>query len=539
MNNDYNFDPVTGQSIQQPQQPIQQPQQQVQQQPFNYQQQPVQPQVNVTTMQQPKKTNKRIIMALILIIFAIVAGIGSFVFFKFFKNGASVVNLNSIFDPKKPIIIKNNGKYGYITSEGKTMIEPKYNKADNFAGDYAVVNVDNTGTEFYSKTIYQLIDKKGDVKLSTDDYSKPQYYSDYDVWLVGCVLYDSNLKKISPEGATVDYIKYGYFQYVDINKNESGIMTYKGKKVFAIQATSLYTSISANEYNSDDLYACVSVYGTADIKKKLIVSLKTGDILFTLEDDGYYIANDDNGIFYYYNMSLADGFKDRKFLFFINGKLAYQPTDKVDGLTIYDYQKQILEIDYGYNYAELGKSERWYYYDVKNKKMLDAKPNSSTTLEDLQLGLLEKQYGFKEYSSSDKYGLMSGDKVVVPAEYDDIKYLEVSLFNYMKSKGRSLFLLEKDDSLILYDLKSSKAITTFNHSFVTSYDDSTFIKVGIHAENNYTTTGYKIYNLLSNKSMDFNLGDTVSIGSNYVTVEKNDKTVYYNTDFKQIYSTAN
>ena len=39
--------------------------------------------------------------------------------------------------------------------------------------------------------------------------------------------------------------------------------------------------------------------------------------------------------------------------------------------------------------------------------------------------------------------------------------------------------------------------------------------------------------------MDFNLGDTVSIGSNYVTVEKNDKTVYYNTDFKQIYSTAN
>lgn len=88
-------------------------------------------------------------------------------------------------------------------------------------------------------------------------------------------------------------------------------------------------------------------------------------------------------------------------------------------------------------------------------------------------------------------------------------------------------------------MKSSKAITTFNHSFVTSYDNSTFIKVGIHAENNYTTTGYKIYNLLSNKSMDFNLGDTISIGSNYVTVEKNDKTVYYNTDFKQIYSTAN
>lgn len=216
-------------------------------------------------------------------------------------------------------------------------------------------------------------------------------------------------------------------------------MTYKGKKVFAIQATSLYISISANEYNDDDLYACVSVYGAADIKKKLIVSLKTGDILFTLEDDGYYIANDDNGIFYYYNMSLADGFKDRKFLFFINGKLAYQPTDKVDDLTIYDYQKQILEIDYGYNYTELGKNQRWYYYDVGNKKMLDAKPNSSTTLEDLQLGLLEKQYGFKEYSSSDKYGLMSGDKVVVPAEYDDIKYLEVSLFNYMKSKGKSLF----------------------------------------------------------------------------------------------------
>ena len=53
---------------------------------------------------------------------------------------------------------------------------------------------------------------------------------------------------------------------------------------------------------------------------------------------------------------------------------------------------------------------------------------------------------------------MSGDKVIVPCEYDDIEYLDINLFNYMKSKGKELVLLEKDRKLVLYNIKNSKYI---------------------------------------------------------------------------------
>ena len=44
-----------------------------------------------------------------------------------------------------------------------------------------------------------------------------------------------------------------------------------------------------------------------------------------------------------------------------------------------------------------------------------------------------------------------------------------------------------------------------------------------------------IYNLLSGKSMTFESNDDINIGSNYITIEKDNKITYYNTKFKQIY----
>ena len=485
--------------------------------------------VNYSNKLNNKNNSKKIMLILLVLI---LIGIGIFIFFKFFRDSNSTVDLNSIFDPNKPIVVKNDGKYGYITSEGKTMIEPQYKSANDFYGNYAIVSIDNPDTSAYNKTLYQIIDKKGNVKLTSDSYSGPKYYATYDIWVVDGVLYDSNLNRMLSEGINVEYIDYEYFEYTDSVKNESGIMTYKGKKIFTMPGTFISADISENEYNQEDLYASVKTY--SDPEKEVVISLKTGDILFTSEDaENYYISEEDNGIFYYYNHTLDDGYKNRKYLFFINNKLAYQTTEVVDDVEVYDYQNQILEIDYGYNYETLGKTQRRYYYDVKNKKMLTEKPSSSTT--NLELDLIEQAYGFKEYSNSGKYGLMSGNKVIVPCEYDDIEYLDINVFNYMKSKGKELVLLEKDKTLVLYNLKNSKTITTFNSSYIYDYDDSTFIKFSLYAEDGYATTGYTVYNLLSGKSMNFEKNDEISIGSNYVTHKKDGKTTYYNTDFKQIY----
>lgn len=470
------------------------------------------------------KGKKTILIVLVLLI---LVGVVGFFIFKIFGSNKNVANLNSIFDPKKPIVVKNNEKYGYITSDGKTMIEPQYNSAGDFYGDYALVSVDNPNKDSYNKTLYEIIDKKGNVKLTSESYYGTKYYSEYDLWVVDDVLYDSKLNKVLGEGTAVEYISNGYFIYTDSLKNESGIVNYKGKKVFTIPDLSIGVDISANNYNEDDLYATVRAYST---KKEMIVSLKTGDILFTSENADNYIYEKSNGIFYYYDYVTDNESKERKYLFFINNKLAYQTTEVVDEVSVYDYKNQILKIDYGSDYEKLGKSKRNYYYDVKNKKMLDEEPSGSTSSVDI----LEQSYGFKEYSVSGKYGIMSGDKVIVPCEYNDIEYLKINLFNYMKSKGKELVLLEKDKKLVLYNIKNSKSITTFDSNYVSSYDDSTFIRINLYGEDSYIKE-YKIYNLLTGKSMDFDKSDEISIGSNYVTITKDGKTTYYNTEFKQIY----
>lgn len=488
-------------------------------------------QTNVSTKNK-KGVKKSILIVLALVI---VIGIGVFFLLKGFENGKSNVNLNAIFDPNKPIVVKNNGKYGYITSEGKTMIDPQYNSANDFYGDFAVVSIDNPDTNAYNETLYQIIDKKGNVKLKSDSYSGPKYYATYDLWVVDDILYDSKLNKVLAEGIEVSYISDGYFEYSDSAKNESGIITHKGKKIFTMPGTSVSAYISENEYTDEDLYASVKTY--SDPKKEVVISLKTGDVLFTSEDaESYYISKEEDGIFIYYNhKDDTNGYRNRKYLFFANNKLAYQTNEVVDDVEVLDYKNQILEIDYGYDYEALGKTQRRYYYDAKNKKMLEQKPSTSTSIEDLEIDIIEQTYGFKKYSSSGKYGIMSRDKVIVPCEYDDIEYLDSNVFSYMKSKGKELVLLEKDKKLVLYNLKNSKSITTFHTSYIYDYDDSTFIKASLYAEDGYTTTGYIVYNLLSGKSMAFGKNDDISIGSNYVTIKRDGKKTYYNTDLKQIY----
>ena len=510
--NNYNFDPITGQPIQS-------------QKNENYTELSVQPRT--------QKKNKKIIILTILILFTI-AGLGVLTYFKFLGTNSTKTDLNIIFDPNKPIVINNNGKYGYITSEGKILIEPQYKTANEFYGDYAVVSVETPEASNYNNIQYQIIDKNGNVKLTSDSYKEPQYYSNYDVWVIDETLYDSNLNKVFPEEIKVEYIGYEYFKYRNPVKNEAGIMTYNGKKIFTMPVTSVYVDISANEYNKEDLYASVKTYGDPD--REVIISLKTGDILFTSEDaESFYISEDENGIFHYYNHTLDDGYENRKYLFFIDNKLAYETTETVDRIEVYDYQNQILEIEYDYDYETLGKSQRIYYYDVKNKKMLESIPESSVTLEDLELDLIEQTYGFKEYSIDAKYGIKSGEKVIVPCEYDDIEYFDKNIFNYMKSMGKELVLLRKNSKSILYNMTESKAITTFDSGYIYKYDYTTFINLKTYNEDMYTIKGYTIYNLLSDKSMDFDSESEITIGSNYIIVTKDNKKTYYNTDFKQIY----
>lgn len=472
--------------------------------------------------------NKKIIL-IVLAVIIVALGVIAFFYFRGRSNSGETMNLNAIFDPEKPIVIKKENKYGYITSDGEVMIEPQYNSASDFYGDYAIVMVDKPAeSTFYGEEIYQVIDRKGNVKASAESYSSPEYVSEYDIWIINGVLYNSKLKPITKEGISVIYESNGYLTYTDVINSNSGIMNYKGKTVFSWALSTISADICDSEY-TDELYAIVNSY--SDTEVEAVISLKTGDTLYSLENpDKYNLSSEKDGIFYLYN---TDNYEDKTWLYFDDNKLVYQTTEKIDDLYFYDYDNQILQLDYGYWHENAGKSERYYYYDVEDKKLLTNKPEKSAE-SDKELDLMELVYGYKEFSSNGKYGLIANDKIVLPCEYESINFVGEALFNYMKEEyNQELILLERDDKTMLMDLNSQKALTTFDSTYVYDSARSTFLKASIYED--WTTTGYVIYNVISGKSMTVDVNDTYSINSNYITITKDNKKTYYNTKLEEIY----
>ena len=81
-----------------------------------------------------QKNNK---LKIVLIAVSIIVLLGiSFLILK--KSKKSNFNY-AIFDQNKPIIIKKDGKYGYINTSGKVIVEPQYEDVRDFNGNYAIV----------------------------------------------------------------------------------------------------------------------------------------------------------------------------------------------------------------------------------------------------------------------------------------------------------------------------------------------------------------------------------------------------------------
>ena len=463
-----------------------------------------------------------------IVVVVVLLAIIIFVLLKLNKNGSNDESLNAIFDPNKPILIEKNNKYGYITSDGKEMIEPKYADASDFYGDYAIIKIENTDSKSDNEYIYQIIDKKGNVKIEKIS-SSPKYYAEYNVWLIDSALYDSKLNLISNKDSRIDYVAEGYFSFENHTENKSGIIDSKGKEIFSFEGDYIYVDMESTSLTEDDYYVRVTSHD-----KDLVLSLKTKKVVYTIEDpEKYHLYAEDDNIFKVYDSKTSDKVKS---IYFQDGKKVYEADSDVYELSVYDYESQILKIDYGYNYKKLGKTSRYAYYDIKNKKVTEEVPSTKQDTED-EISLMELTYGYKEYSCSSKEGLMKDEEVVIPCEYDEIEFLEAPLYSYMNSsKGQKLVLLEKDDKTILMDLNNKKTITTFDSTYVTDDDDTTFLKIYEYSDNGYTKKNQIIYNLITGKSMTFKSNDNIKIYSNYIVVTEDNQKIYYNTKLEKIYT---
>ena len=471
---------------------------------------------NQTESQKTKKSIKNIILIVVTVIVLLVILLSS-IFFMIGCKNSNTKDLGLIFDEDKLIPVKVNDLYGYISPKnGKMVIEPNFKTANAFYGNYASVSYLEDGS-----TKYGIIDKSGKIKLSSDYSSGVKIISEYGLVIVDNTLYNKNLKPLTDENTYVSYKDFGYSYYIKSDKNgkntECGIFNQNGKKVYSYKFKNSENSFSC--YVSEASESLGEVYAVTNIDntKYAIINLKNGKVVYNYSDK--YISADDDNIFRIKSKDDTDG--PTTTLCIAKNKIVYETTDNVD-VSYYDYEKQILEI---YD-SSASYSNRYSYYDLKNKSTLSEKPEKSSN------DSLASLIGYSSFSNNGKYGIMKDDKVILPCEYSDIEFLSPTTFNYLKDKKhQELILAKKDNEFSLINLQNKKTITSFKTSSVTTSSTSTFIKGKLKDSGEYF-----VYNMSTGKIATFDSSSTVSVYSNYITVSKDNTLTYYNTNLKNIYT---
>lgn len=413
-----------------------------------------------------------------------------------------------VFDQNRPIKIYEDGKYGYINTSGKVIIEPKYTTANDFYGNYAKV-YEVVNTEDGEKEICEIIDKKGNVKaISETSYCNITYNQEYHIYIINDQLYDGNLKKLSSDDKIVNYKDYGYLTWISETKKTVGIMNSTGKVIYTFKYNNDYPGFNLTVKSvNDTLNEKYCVVYVDDMYA--IINCDTGKIIVDFSSD--YISNKGDNIFEQNDIQI----------FINNNKIVYSgESDDIelsynsDGyLTIKDSSKSYYDDD------------RYKYYDIKNKTVLDEEPEVETITN------LEELTGYKKFSCNNGYGLMKDDKVTLSCEWDSIYLFSDTLYKYLESKGRKYILTNKDSKTFLFDLKNNEIVYEMNSSSIYKYRDSTFIYY-----KDTDTKNYVVYNLLTNKSILIDKDDSFNIYTNYIIVENNKELKYYNTNLKLIYT---
>ncbi len=474
------------------------------------------------------KLNKKILfiiggaviaVIIIVIVLAIMSG-GS----KDTKDVASLFDLNQV------IPVRKDGGYVYIDPSGKMPKNIKYNTANDFNGDFTYVELDD-GTS-------ALIDKNQNIKVRATSYYAIKHIEETESWLIDGVLYDKKLKAISDKSLQLYEADDGYFKYNSIDLTQYGIINPEGKVVYKTDSL-----IYRLEVTDDEQFGIIVLQKGTEYKEYLI-DLKDGTVIYENQykdpKNSYSnsINESSNGIFYINddNYDRAETFyvKDKKIVYSIKG----------DIYNVKLYGDNYIKLDYGYLYEDAGKEQQYYYYDIKNKKLLTEEPK----LEEIDIDIKEEiDITQRQIVSCDNgYGLIDDKKVIIPCMYDDIDYLPENVHEYMIQKeSKDLMYVENNDKIFIYDANSKKEYIKFEDG--DSYDivdssNSLFVvqKIYVDDKNSWSDKLQKIvvYNLLTKQKIEFDATSEITIKTNYFKETKNGKTIYYNMNFEKIYTEA-
>ncbi len=451
----------------------------------------------------------------VLLALALIVG-GAFIIYKININESlEVMRLKDKFAIKKLIPVAKDSKYGYMNYKGKQKIAYEYSSAYDYENDYALVARPNelqTGNNF----IYQLIDEKNRVIITTDRYEKYEYFPEYQVYLIDGKLFDKNLAQLSDDLNKLTYLGYGYFIFQNESNGLMGIIDYQNKIIVQYALATVEFKMSKNNFD-EVIYLLVK---NAD--SEIIINLKTGVTVYTLENENAYINPLDNNIFQLLDKKTNDIIK----VFYLeNDQIAYENKQIV---SITREANHILKIDYGYYYNTISKEQREYYINLDTKDELKDNPNG------YDLSKEETEYGYGLKLCNDIYGLTQKGKDVISCSYEKFIYLPLDLYNYLKLvKNREYIFYQHANRIVLYNLKNHKEINSYQAKEVVMNENSSFAIINI-IDNEEKITAQIVYNLITGKEASFAPGNEIKLYSNYITIQEADHLSYYNANLKKI-----
>lgn len=476
------------------------------------------------------KKNNFLTSAFVIIVLAVavfVTGVGIFLYQKF-SNGTSSKSLSSSINLNQPIKVKKGDKYGYINTNGKFVIDPVFNSASDFNGNYAIVE-GTTNIDGVETSMYQLIDTKGNVKLSSKYSSDFKYIAAYNIWIIDDVLYNSSLKKLSGDGVEVRYEDYGYLTWENSSKRIGGIMTSTGKITYSYKFADDEDFISIDP--STNLDSLEETYCKVNVNKKnAIVNCDTGKVVYDYTDK--FISDEDNNIF---EISEKDSYQFISILYIQNDKIAYQSDS--DQVSVYYSPKCYVEIrDNRKDYRD-----RYSYYDTVTNQVVKENPSVPSSCLASDISEWEEFTGLREFKCDSGRGLMKGENVILPCEWSAINYFRLPSYQLLKSDGKDYVITKRDDKTYLVNLKNGKTVAEFNTTYI--YDDNRAVS---NIDNNKLSTFIYyidkdtdkkvVYSLLTGNTIEMNKNNSLSTYSNYITIKENNKLNYYNNNLKLIYT---
>lgn len=425
-------------------------------------------------------------------------------------------NISAIYDINKLIPYESDGKYGYLNSSLKETIKPDYLSASDFYNNFAVVELEEKK--------YGIINESGKIIEEVSSLNGYKYIQEYGVWLIGNKIYNSKMEVVFEGNYNINYVDYGFFEYMNNDGASSGIVDYTGKIVFKWENDYIQAKISKNDYAKNGYYAFISNYE----EDEKIISLKNGKEIFTLEDPkNTYIKEENDNIFRIIDRS--DSYKTKTWLYIKDEKIAYKSNEAIYSMSLVKHDEDILEIDYGPTYKNNGLASQFVYYNVKTGKRLEAEPKR------VDDALYDELYGYHLNIDGKKYGIKKNDRDIVAIEYDEIKFIDKLLYKYIKVlKREHLVLLKKEDKTILYNLRRKKEVKTFDSTSINFNSSSSFLTVTLFESDGFTKRGILVYNLITNKSLEFEEYDELKLGSNYVLRKNGDEAFYYNAYLEEL-----